>query len=314
MSRRRRLIRYVIPSLALALLPGLAHPQGSACPSSGPAEQYGPTTTREDSAQVYSSLLSPDGNEFWFFKHVGPRNEDYRIFRSLRRGTRWGEAERVDLGESPSDLYPALSPDGRLLVFSSYRRVAGDTSRVANAHLWYAERTMTGWSAPQFIRHSALGHYHSGLRFDTTGIVRYGLTTPDWRSQSAFAMRWTGSSFETPTLLPEPDVVSFWRGRSADTMYVWGANELPGGVALLSVSRVTQPRNRRSPGQFFVSRRESTGWSPLAPAPGGLSRGSPNFVWVSADGCYLHWTQDYWTFMRMPLSSLDQASARPGGS
>jgi hypothetical protein len=36
----------------------------------------------DDSGKVYSSVLSPDRKEFYFFKKVTPGQEDYRIYRS----------------------------------------------------------------------------------------------------------------------------------------------------------------------------------------------------------------------------------------
>jgi len=266
---------------------------------------FGPTIPPADSGRIYSSTLSPDGNEFYFFKHVGSKPEDYRIFRSSRTSAGWREPEIVDLGGEFSDLYPALSPDGTRLVFSSYRPAPGDTSSRPNAHLWMATRTPTGWSRPEFVAASRLGYYHSALRQDAAGTLHLRLTSPDWRTASDMQLRWIGARFDSAlTVDAVASAVDYWRARSGDSIYVWGGLEGPGGLSLLSVSRVAKPSGNRSPGLFFSTFRRGESWTTLVPAGGPLSTGAPNFAWFSADGCYVHFTRDYYQFMRVPVGSL----------
>jgi hypothetical protein len=278
------------------------------CPADyGPATLFGPAMSRADSGRIYSYTLSPDGREFYFFKKVGERrSEDYRIFRAVRQGTGWSAPEQLLLGVDASDLYPSLSPDGSRLVFSSYRPVPGDTSSHPNAHLYMARRQGNGWSTPQLLSASRIGFYHSGLQQLADGTLTFGLTTPDWRSNTRMELAWNGTSFAAAMVASPPiPAVEYWRGRSGDSIHVWHATMAPSGAALLGVSRVTQPASRRGPARYFVSRPLPDGsWTPMTPAGAGLGTGSPNFGWFSADGCWFHYTRDYSEFHRVSVAEV----------
>jgi hypothetical protein len=116
------------------------------------AEIFAPTLA--DSGMIFRGAVGPDAREFYFFKRVtsDPRVEEYRIFVSrLHEGT-WSSPQQLRLGGDYSDLYPALAPSGRRLVFTSYRPVPGDTSSHPTASLWYADRVGEGWDRPVPIR------------------------------------------------------------------------------------------------------------------------------------------------------------------
>ena len=150
------------------------------------------------SGEVYRGTFTPDGDTLYFFKKTGA-GETYRIFSSHRRATGWSMPTVVNLGGTFSDLYPAISRDGRRMVFSSYRPAPGDTTAKPSAYLWAVERTATGWSAPTFLaRVSMFGHYHSWVEFGFDGALYFRRTTPDWQSTATLRAAWTGSDLSTP--------------------------------------------------------------------------------------------------------------------
>ncbi len=302
---------YGMTCLGLALLASASHglqvsqaPETACPPGEDGVQQFGPATAPSDSGRVYSSVLSPSGDEFYFFKQVGPGDEDYWIYLSVRAAGRWGPAELLDLGGDYSDLYPSPSPDGKRLAFASYRPAPGDTSSHRNAHLWYAVRTPKGLGEPRFITASTYGYYHSGLRHQADGSLRFVRTTPDWRNSEEFSIQWSDTAFSAASSVAPHPAATFWRQRLGDSVYVWGAMAGPAGVALVQISRVTQPGGRRSPAHYFVTREHAGEWSTPVPAGGGLAEGSPNFAWFSTDSCYIHYTRDYTEFVRVPTRAV----------
>jgi hypothetical protein len=279
--------------------------QGACGAVRGSAVPFGPEIPAADTGRIYSSLLSPDGQEFYFFRKVGePRSEDYRIYRSTRQGNSWSAPMQVALGGDFSDLYPSLSADGRRMVFSSYRPVPGDTFKHPNAHLWMTVRDGNRWGAPTLLPASRIGYYHSGLRQDAAGNLTFGRNTPDWSGAESLRLRWLGDRYAAE---PEPvanPATEYWRKTLGDTVHVWHTITVPGGVVLVQVSQLSGANRRRGPSVNFVSRQTATGWTPLVRAGGGLGEGAPNFLWFSDDGCWVHYTRDYSSFWRAPMSTV----------
>jgi hypothetical protein len=159
---------------------------------------------------------------------------------------------------------------------------------------------------------STLGHYHSGLRFVGDSALRFGRTTPDWRSSAEYMVRRSpgGEGFSSPELLPRHPAAEFFRQRAGDSLHVWGAVDVPDGSVLVQVSQLSRPPNRRtSPAHFFVSSRSDDAWTPLTPAGAGLGSGAPNFLWFSRDGCWAYYTRNYAALVRAPVRAVTARSS-----
>jgi len=259
---------------------------------------------------VYRGSFSPDGREFYWFRKTTPGTEEYRIYRSRRAGDAWSAAEVVDLGASPSDLYPAVSPDGRWLLFSSYRPVPGDTSSHANAHLWAAPRRGDGWGPPMFLAGaSVLGHYHSGLTFADGGWLHFGRSTPDFRSTTPLRARWANGRLSTPERYSTPARWANWRR----DRHVWDARPAPGGRALiLEVSPLDTATGRRGPGDLWVSERRGDDWGEPRPLGAGVnSPGTENFIFFSPDGRELFYVRNFDEVRHVSLAAAIAAPPDP---
>jgi len=256
-----------------------------------------------DSGRLFRGVFTRDGRELYFFKKTGPPNgEDYRIFRLRRGESGWSKPERLRLGEEASDLYPALSPDGRLLVFSSYRRAPGDTSARPNASLWLARRMGDGWDRPEPIAALAKpGYYHSQVAFTGDGRLHFRRVTPDWRGRESLVSRLEDGRFSTPTESPE---VARWLSWRSDLLVHGGEPVWSGDAVLLDVSRRDPATGRAGPSDIWISVRRSDGWSDPVTAGLGVNDEAAydNFPTITADGCGLVWVRGFsaWHQVRWP--------------
>jgi hypothetical protein len=235
-----------------------------------------------------------------FFRKVAANrdDEDYRILESRLVDGHWTVPTRITLGGDFSDLYPTISPDGRRLVFSSYRPAPGDTSSHRNAHLWYADRVGDRWGTPVFMgKANLLGHYNSGPQFLADGSVHWTATTPDWRSQTSYITRWNGREYSAPEVFTTAER---WRTATPDTRMSLAKLSADQSFAILEVAKVDG--RRQAPPDLYVSYRRGTEWSEPRALVAGVNTGATeNFVTISPDAKYLYFVRDFSGFYRVPL-------------
>lgn len=249
--------------------------------------------------EVYRGSFTPDGATLYFFKKTGS-GEIYRIYTSTRTATGWTLPVVVDLGGESSDLYPAVSRDGRRLVFSSYRPVPGRGGEKPNAHLWSADRTATGWSTPVFLaRTSTPGHYHSWVEFGFDGALYFRRTTPDWATNVTMRARPDGDGYGEAE--PYADVER-WKGWRPDVRVAGGAPGPDGPLVFLDVA-TTNPATGRGASDIWVSQKRGDTWTDPKPLGAGInSDGFDVFPFVSPDGRDLYFIRDFATFHRIALT------------
>lgn len=251
--------------------------------------------------EIYRGCFTPDGRAFYFFKKVTPGQEDYRIFVSHLVNGKWAEPERVSLGGDHSDLYPAISADGKRMVFSSYRPAPGDTSAKPNAHLWYVEREENGWGMPVFMTAvNKLGHYHSWVEFGPAGALYFRRTTPDWTISQTLFTRWNGKEFTAPALF---EAAEGWKSWRAEVRIAGGSPGPDGKVVFLDVA-TRNPKTGRGASDIWVSFKKGNDWiepKPLGPQIN--TDGYDVFPFFSPDKKTLYFVRDFATFYRLPLKA-----------
>ncbi|HEU5039487.1 MAG TPA: PQQ-dependent sugar dehydrogenase, partial [Gemmatimonadales bacterium] len=296
-------------ALLLVLLPGCAARGGA---PGGPApipEVIGPETV--SAGNVFRGALTPDGDTLYFFKNVTPGQEDYRIFRAHRARNGWSAPARVTLGGDFSDLYPAIAPDGRRMVFSSYRPAPGDTSAHPSAYLWYVERSdSTGpWGEPVFMADAnEWAHYHAQPTFTASGALYFNRSGWDYEGHSEHLTRWDGRRFGPP------DTSAAWLALSRRTKPGQHLYETTPGYdgtyQLLMIGAREGDGSRAGAPDIHVARRTPTGWSDPTPLAGGVNTtGTENFPFYGREGRDLLFVRDFERILRVPL---DRAIGTPG--
>ena len=292
------------PLLALTALIAQSGPAPACATAPTQATAFAPNLS--DSARIFRGTFSPDGRTLYYFRKLTFGTEDYRILVSRRTRDGWSPGERLDLGGDHSDLYPSVSPDGRRLVFASYRPAPGDTSTHRNAYLWYAEREGSGWGTPKFIATAAqFGTYHSGPLIAADYSIRFGRTSADWRTKWSMVTRWDGKQYLAAAPVGGADPRERWREWRPGEFHVWGGQVAPGGdLAILDISPIDK-NGRRAPPQVWVSVRQGEDWSEPVPAGGGVNgNGGTNFVTFHPDGCSILFVRNFTRFETVSLEAL----------
>jgi len=249
---------------------------------------------------VYRGTFTPDGDTLYYFKNVTEGEEDYRVFRSHREGGSWSPPVRVTLGGDFSDLYPAITPDGRRMVFSSYRPAPGDTSSHPSAYLWYVERDGAAWGEPVFMAEaSAWAQYHSQLIFDARGDLYFSRSGWDYRGHTEHVSRWDGSRY-TPADTSPPWLAL--RGRVRHGQYLYETTPGYDGTFTLLVIGARNEGGRPGPPDLYVSFRGDAGWADPRPLQNGVNTpATENFAFYGSEGRELYFVRDFATVHRLPL-------------
>lgn len=248
---------------------------------------------------VYRGSFTPDGETLYFFKRTAPQGEQYRIFRTSRKEGKWGPAEMVDLGGDFSDLYPAISNDGKRMVFASYRPAPGDTSEKPNSHLWLTEKEGDKWGKPKFLASvSKLGDYHSWVEFGWDGDLFFRRTTPDWSNTVTLRARFNGKGFDAPEPFAEVEQII----RSTPGLNSSGGSPGPTKDLIFIDAGARDPLTGRGASDIYVSRKVDGKWSEAKPFGPTINLGGFDvFPFVSPDRKTMYFVRDFERFYSMDL-------------
>ncbi len=263
------------------------------------------------SQNLYRGYYAPSGSTLYFFRQIEEAGESYRIFTTTKKDGMWQPARRLDLGGEHSDLYPAVSPDGSRLVFSSYRPVPGEAEPSKNANLWIANNIGGGWSAPRLLEHlSTPDQYDSAPRFEESGSLWFETTSPDWETTTTLVARWNGQAFERP--IPHAPIESVKKSLPKG-LHVWNGIADPSGLhIILEVSR-RGSNNRLGPSDLWAMSRTEESWSEPKPLGSGINTaGTENFVHFSPDGKRMGFVRDFKEMWEVSFSdALDSTESTP---
>jgi WD40-like Beta Propeller Repeat len=82
---------------------------------------------------------------------IDPAAPEIALYESRRQNDGWSVPERLPFSGRYKDYEGTLSPDGRTMVFNSWRPLPDGRSGKEHNNLWLARRTGTGWSTPVYL-------------------------------------------------------------------------------------------------------------------------------------------------------------------
>jgi hypothetical protein len=298
LGRRRVALRAIIVFTAWIAAPASAR---------GQAEVFAPGVVSD--SNVWKGSFDRDGRTLYYFRKVG-RGEDYRIFVTRLGPNGWSTPERIPIGNGDhSELYPALSPDGQRMVFTTYRPYVGDTASHAQSYLWMSTRRGAGWGEPvPLTALNVIGRYHSQTLFGGDGSLYFRRDSPDYRTTTTYVAKWNGTAFDSP----EPfDAINRWsEGLKPSHMAVGGAPANDMSYIVLEVGALNA-QGRRAPPDLWVTCRNGSEWSTPVPIPGDAnSPGIENFMFHAPDGQRLYFVRDFARLYSIPTANFCPASRR----
>ena len=155
-----------------------------------------------------------DGHEVWFGRSDGTHST---ILVSRLAGGRWSVPRTASFSGHWSDMEPAMSPDGRFLVFVSNRPADGVGPPLdghfmrksfpgGGGNLWRVERTADGWSVPvrlPDVVNSDSSTFAPSVAVD--GSLWFMHPVDGGRRFRLYRAPWRGDRFEVPRPLPFSD-------------------------------------------------------------------------------------------------------------
>jgi len=183
---------------AQSFIPALSGDYLGQAPPGTALVRFAPGIVPED---MYNSVtVSPDGREiFWTDRHRG-------IMVTRRIEDRWTTPALVSFsgglasGGETEDNAPVVSPDNTRLFFNSLRRYASNPD--GGWRFWYAERTASGWSAPQPMPEviNSTGGIHWQASVAASGTFYFGVfsTAGGAARTSIYYSRLVNGSYAAP--------------------------------------------------------------------------------------------------------------------
>jgi len=250
--------------------------------------------------RLFRGALSADGLEFYYFVKVAAGEEDYRVYQTRRTNSGWSEPTMLPLGDSSaSSMYPAVSPDGELLVFTSSRSLGGEGGEPGKANLWAARRSDSGWSDPFLLADASTPeNYDAAPWFGPGGRLHFTSTSPDWRESWMRTAPRTSESFGQWT--DDPTWAEMDWPRS--THHFWsGVLNGAGTLAVLELSARLADGSLDN-ADLWVVRRGPMGWTEAEPLGRDVNtEGVENFPTFAPDDTTLVFVRDFTAFRSVTL-------------
>ena len=267
-------------------------------------EAFADLVLRSPDRTLFKGAFSPDGKSFYFFRKVSNEGEDYRIFVTHKTNGIWSSESLVDLGGDHSDLYPTISPDSDVLVFSSYRPMPGSSKPSSNANLWLSRRIDDNWGQPEFlIKYSTPKNYDAGSTFAPDGQLHYLSTSPDWSETMHYRVNYVDGQLSGPGVPVDMKALANWRKWE---LHFWGATLSPKQGVWIAEYSPLDNEGRAGPSNLYYVKRIGENWGEPKSMPSdvNLPEFTENFVTFSPTGDDLYFVRDFSSYYRVSLDDV----------
>ena len=270
----------------------------NAMPSSEPFAELSLTLP---AGTLFKGAFSPNGKSFYFFREASDEGEDYRIFVIHETDGIWSSENLLEFGDDYSDLYPTISPEGHVLVFSSYRPIPGSSEPSPIANLWLSRRVDDDWSQPEFLeKYSTPENYDAGSTFAPDGQLHFQSTSPDWSETTHYRVNYVDGQLSGPGTAVDMTALANWRKQE---LYFWGATLSPKQDVWIAEYSPLDEDGRAGPSDLYHVRRFGEHWGePQAVASDvNLPESTENFVVFGPTGEDLYFVRDFSSYYRVSL-------------
>ena len=178
-------------------------------PPEGKAELFGLGIISSIWGLHSTAIFSPDGNEVYWAPMImspGVQYSEGGLLMMKRVDGRWtAPAWAPFSGPDFGDDVPFFTADGKRIYFLSRRPLPGETEQ-GSEKVWYADRTTSGWSAPQPLDQAINErHKHWNFSVDRDRNVYYAGQAPDSLGMmDIFISRNVDGKYEKPVNIGKP--------------------------------------------------------------------------------------------------------------
>ena len=226
-----------------------------------------------------NAAFLPDGRTLFFTKSTADMGFWTIVTSRLVEG-RWTQPELAPFSGEHSDADLSVAPDGRRLVFISRRPVPGSPGPPV-PHIWYVDRTATGWSAPKNAArlNSSAGEYYPSVAAD--GTVYFESARPGGKGRAdVYRARPVDGEYGEPEHLGEPLNSPFNEG---DAVIAPDQSFL-----ILTITGRPDDAGR---GDLYISEQQEGRWSAPRRLPDGINSPATEFCpSLSPDGRTFYFT------------------------
>ncbi len=254
---------------------------------------------RQDRAMFKGTLSA--NNQILYYSELVSKGK-YRLMEHRQIEGHWSSGKPVFPKDTLfSNLYPACSPDGSTMVFTSYRPVSGWPKQ---AYLWKTEKNKKQkWSKPEFLHKlNTPGLYHSNTAFSNDGNLIFRVDDFDKGLTSTMCFNINNLTENTQVFEP----IEQWKD-SLDNRYVWGGVPAPNSAyVLLEISELNTDGSRK-PATLWISKKLENKWT--FPKPLGLGINNAGSwsggMFFDATGTWLYYIEDFKTLKKIRTDAFN---------